>query len=181
MYGQRFSVGQACDGNSFRDNGPKWRKKVARRDNWPKNGVFDAGYRRGIGLGGVKARPWLPTRNAASSLSIASLRASLLFARLGMVSLAQFGLLGVEGWFAPRISHRLHVLFEIALLAGGIRAAFAGVRLGLPALRLRGLYLGISTDDGGRDSGADKRLRFPQWRRRCARHFNRRAKMMERP
>ncbi len=88
---------------------------------------------------------WLRTFISVVSLSIASLSASLLFAQLGMVSLAQFGLLGVGGWFALRISHGLGVPFEIALLTGGVAAAAVGLLVGLPALRMRGLYLAIIT------------------------------------
>ncbi len=44
-----------------------------------------------------------------------------------------------------RISHGLGVPFEIALLAGGVAAAVFGVIVGLPALRMRGLYLAIIT------------------------------------
>ena len=88
---------------------------------------------------------WLRTFISVVAMSIASLGVSLLFAQLGMVSLAQFGLLGVGGWFALRISHGLGVPFEIALLTGGITAAVVGLIVGLPALRMRGLYLAIIT------------------------------------
>ena len=88
---------------------------------------------------------WLRTLISAAALTMASLSVSLLFAQVGMVSLAQFGLLGVGGWFALRISHGFGVPFEIALLAGGISAALVGLVVGLPALRMRGLYLAIIT------------------------------------
>jgi len=88
---------------------------------------------------------WLRTFVSATALGICCLSASLLFAQLGMVSLAQFALLGVGGWFALRISHGLGVPFEVALLTGGFAAAFVGVIVGLPALRMRGLYLAIIT------------------------------------
>jgi len=88
---------------------------------------------------------WLRTLISATALAIGSLSVSLLFAQLGMVSLAQFGLLGVGGWFALRISHGFGVPFEVALLTGGIVAAALGLVVGLPALRMRGLYLAIIT------------------------------------
>lgn len=84
---------------------------------------------------------WLRTLISVSALTVASLSVSLLFAQLGMVSLAQFGLLGVGGWFALRISHGLGVPFELALLTGGIAAALVGLVIGLPALRMRGCTL----------------------------------------
>ena len=88
---------------------------------------------------------WLRTFISAVALAICSLSCSLIFAQLGMVSLAQFGLFGVGGWFALRISHGLAVPFEVSLLTGGVAAAFVGLIVGLPALRMRGLYLAIIT------------------------------------
>jgi branched-chain amino acid transport system permease protein len=88
---------------------------------------------------------WLRTLISASALTLASLSVSLLFGQLGMVSLAQYGLLGVGGWFALRIAHGTSLPFEIALLGGGLAAAIVGLVVGLPALRMRGLYLAIIT------------------------------------
>ncbi len=88
---------------------------------------------------------WVRTFISVAALAIASLSASLLFAQLGMVSLAQYALLGVGGWFALRIAHGTHLPFELALLGGGIAAALIGLVVGLPALRMRGLYLAIIT------------------------------------
>lgn len=88
---------------------------------------------------------WLRVLISVAALVIASLSVSLLFAQLGMVSLAQFGLLGVGGWFALRISHGIGAPFELALLTGGAAAALVGLVVGLPALRMRGLYLAIVT------------------------------------
>lgn len=88
---------------------------------------------------------WLRVLISVAALVVASLSVSLLFAQLGMVSLAQFGLLGVGGWFALRISHGTGAPFELALLTGGAAAALVGLVVGLPALRMRGLYLAIVT------------------------------------
>ena len=88
---------------------------------------------------------WLRTFISATALATGSLSVSLLFAQLGMVSLAQFGLLGIGGWFALRVSHGFDVPFEVALLTGGVAAGFVGLVVGLPALRMRGLYLAIIT------------------------------------
>jgi branched-chain amino acid transport system permease protein len=88
---------------------------------------------------------WLRTLISATALALGSLSVSLLFAQLGMVSLAQYGLLGVGGWFALCIAHGTDLPFEIALLGGGLAAAVLGLIVGLPALRMRGLYLAIVT------------------------------------
>ena len=88
---------------------------------------------------------WLKTLTSACALTLCSLSVSLLYAQLGMVSLCQYGLLGVGGWFALRVAHGTGLPFEAALLAGGVAAAFFGWVAGLPALRMRGLYLAIVT------------------------------------
>ncbi|BCH22001.1 branched-chain amino acid ABC transporter permease [Mesorhizobium sp. L-8-3] len=88
---------------------------------------------------------WLRTMISVTALVLASLSVSLLYAQLGMISLAQYALLGVGGWFALRIAHGTGLPFELALLGGGLAAALVGLVTGLPALRMRGLYLAIVT------------------------------------
>jgi branched-chain amino acid transport system permease protein len=96
-------------------------------------------------LPGLLSNYWLRTLISAAAMALASLSVSLLFAQLGMVSLAQYALLGVGGWFALRIAHGTGLPFEVALLGGGVAAAIVGLVVGLPALRMRGLYLAIVT------------------------------------
>jgi branched-chain amino acid transport system permease protein len=88
---------------------------------------------------------WLRTLISCAALTLASLSVSLLYAQLGMISLAQYALLGVGGWFALRIAHGTDLPFEVALVSGGVAAAVFGLIAGLPALRMRGLYLAIIT------------------------------------
>ncbi|MNQ27707.1 leucine/isoleucine/valine transporter permease subunit [compost metagenome] len=61
------------------------------------------------------------------------------------MSLAQVALVGVGGWAALRVAHSGAWPFEVSLLAGAITAALVGMLIGLPALRLRGLYLALIT------------------------------------
>ena len=75
---------------------------------------------------------WLRVLISVAALVVASLSVGVLFAQLGMVSLAQYGLLGVGGWFALRMSHGAGAPFELALLAGGAAAALVGLIVGLP-------------------------------------------------
>jgi branched-chain amino acid transport system permease protein len=88
---------------------------------------------------------WLRTFTSVCILAIASVSVGLLYAQLGMVSLCQFALIGVGGWFALRISYATGLPFEVSLLGGGIAAAAFGLLFGLPALRMRGLYLALIT------------------------------------
>ena len=75
---------------------------------------------------------WLRVLISVAALVVASLSVSVLFAQLGMVSLAQYGLLGVGGWFALRISHGAGAPFELALLTGGAAAVWIGALFDRP-------------------------------------------------
>lgn len=88
---------------------------------------------------------WTKTLTSALALSVAAAGVALLYGQLGLVSLCQFALLGVGGWVALRISHGLGWPFELCLLAGALAASVVGMLAGLPALRLRGLYLALVT------------------------------------
>lgn len=88
---------------------------------------------------------WLKTLTSVAAMILASLSVALLYAQLGMVSLAQYALVAVGGWFTLRIWHGTGAPFELALLGGGVAAAVGGVLVSLPALRMRGLYLALVT------------------------------------
>jgi branched-chain amino acid transport system permease protein len=88
---------------------------------------------------------WLKTLTSVIILALASLCVGVIYAQLGMVSLCQYALVGVGGWFALRLWHATHLPFEVSILAGGVSAAIFGLLFGLPALRMRGLYLALTT------------------------------------
>ena len=88
---------------------------------------------------------WLNTMTSVACLSLVAATVALLYGQLGMVSLAQFALSGVGGWFCLRLIHGWGVPFEIALVLGGLIAALFGLAVGLPAMRMRGLYLALLT------------------------------------
>lgn len=93
--------------------------------------VFSGGY-------------WRINLTAAYSVMLALMGSSVLFGQLGLVSLCQFALVGVGGWVALRLTH-LGLPFEAGMLAGGAAASAVGVLWGLPALRMRGIYLALVT------------------------------------
>jgi branched-chain amino acid transport system permease protein len=88
---------------------------------------------------------WIKTLTSSLALAIAASGAALLYGQLGLVSLCQYALLGVGGWVALRVGHGLHWPFEACVLAGGLAAGAVGMLAGLPALRLKGLYLALVT------------------------------------
>lgn len=88
---------------------------------------------------------WLNTFTTAACLTLAAGTVALLYGQLGMVSLAQFALAGVGGWACLRLVHGLGLPFEFALVLGAVVAGLFGLVVGLPALRMRGLYLALLT------------------------------------
>lgn len=87
---------------------------------------------------------WIKTLTSALTVSIAAAGVALLYRQLGLVCLSQHALLGVGGWIALRLAH-LGAPFELCVLAGAAGGSAIGMIAGLPALRLRGLYLALVT------------------------------------
>ncbi len=88
---------------------------------------------------------WIRTLTSAMALSIAAVGVALLYGQLGLVSLCQYALVGVGGWVALRISHGWGLPFELCVVSAGLTASVVGVIAGLPALRMKGLYLALVT------------------------------------
>lgn len=88
---------------------------------------------------------WLQIFTSSFAITLAAAGAGLLYGRLGLVSLCQYALVGVGGWVALRVYHATHLPFELCVLSGGAMACLVGVIWGLPALRMRGLYLALTT------------------------------------
>jgi branched-chain amino acid transport system permease protein len=62
-----------------------------------------------------------------------------------MISLGQVGMLVVATWVGARLSFATNLPFPILLLVTGLITMVIGVIVGLPALRLSGLYLALIT------------------------------------
>ena len=88
---------------------------------------------------------WLKILTATVIVALATLATGIIYAQLGMVSLCQFAVVGIGGWFMLRFWHLTGLPFEVTLLLGGGAAALFGLIFGLPALRMRGLYLALAT------------------------------------
>jgi branched-chain amino acid transport system permease protein len=70
---------------------------------------------------------------------------NLLTGYTGQISLCHSAFLGIGAYSCTILMIRLHLPYPLALLAGGMLAGFAGFLVGIPALRLRGLYLAMVT------------------------------------
>lgn len=63
----------------------------------------------------------------------------------GQFSIGHAGFLAVGAYASAIMTVKLGLPFPVALLAGGIAAALAGLVIGIPSLRLKGDYLAIAT------------------------------------
>jgi len=82
-------------------------------------------------------------------LSLAAIGLNVLVGYCGQISLGSGAFMAVGAYTAGLITLNLSlpgaIEFPIALLAGGLVAGVLGIIIGIPALRLRGDYLGIIT------------------------------------
>ena len=62
-----------------------------------------------------------------------------------MISLGQVALLSVGCWIGARLAYATSLPFPLLLLAAGALTCVIGTLVGLPALRLSGLYLALIT------------------------------------
>lgn len=67
----------------------------------------------------------------------------------GLVSMGQAAFMGLGGYTVAILQIRFGTPMLLNLLAGGVVAMLAGVLVGLPSLRVKGLYLAIATIAAG--------------------------------
>ncbi len=77
--------------------------------------------------------------------SIGALALMLLTGYAGQISLGHAGLIAAGAFTAGILFRELNAPFWVTLPAAGLVGALLGVIFGLPSLRLRGLYLAVST------------------------------------
>jgi branched-chain amino acid transport system permease protein len=77
--------------------------------------------------------------------AIVALGLGVLVGRVGMVSLGQAAVLALGAWIGARLLFATSLPFELVLLGSGLITMVLGTLVGLPALRLSGLYLALIT------------------------------------
>jgi branched-chain amino acid transport system permease protein len=77
--------------------------------------------------------------------AILALGLGVLVGRVGMVSLGQGAVLAMGAWVAARLLFATSLPYPIVLLAAGLITMVLGTLVGLPALRMSGLYLALIT------------------------------------
>jgi branched-chain amino acid transport system permease protein len=88
---------------------------------------------------------WTDVATAVAIFSVVSLGLGLLMGRVGLVSLGQISVLALGAWVAARIAFATSLPFPVVLIAAGLITMVLGTLVGLPALRLSGLYLALIT------------------------------------
>src|SRR6266700_6508296 len=77
--------------------------------------------------------------------SVVALGLGVLVGRVGLFSLGQVAVLAIGAWVAARLLFATAQPYPVILLEAGVITMVLGTVIGLPALRLRGLYLALIT------------------------------------
>ena len=76
---------------------------------------------------------------------VGALGLNILVGYTGQISIGHGAFMSVGAYMAANLAVRLDLPFWITLPAGGLMAALVGVVVGMPSLRIKGLYLAIAT------------------------------------
>jgi branched-chain amino acid transport system permease protein len=88
---------------------------------------------------------YVDTMTQVAVYSMVTVALGLLVGRVGLVSLGQVAVLAIGAWVAARLLFATTQPYPVVLLEAGLITMVGGVLIGLPALRLRGLYLALIT------------------------------------
>ena len=88
---------------------------------------------------------YIDTMTQVAVYSMVTLALGVLVGWVGLVSLGQVAVLAIGAWVAARLLFATTQPYPVVLLEAGLITMVAGVLIGLPALRLRGLYLALIT------------------------------------
>jgi branched-chain amino acid transport system permease protein len=98
-----------------------------------------------FGLPQLMSLYYTDTMTQVAVYSMVALGLGVLVGRVGLVSLGQVAVLAIGAWVAARLLFATAQPYPLILLEAGLATMVAGVVIGLPALRLRGLYLALIT------------------------------------
>jgi len=116
--------------------------------------LLDSGFGRAwalIGLIVVLLLPlaltnfWAGVANQVLIATVGALALNLLMGVTGQISLGHAGFLAAGAFTTAAIVHHFNAPIAVALAGSLVVGALLGIVVGLPALRLKGLYLAVST------------------------------------
>ncbi len=76
---------------------------------------------------------------------VGALGLNILVGYTGQISIGHGAFMSVGAYTAANLITRLDMPFWIAIPAGGLMAALIGILVGIPSLRIKGIYLAIAT------------------------------------
>ncbi len=88
---------------------------------------------------------WTKTFTSVAIYAVVAAGLGVLYGRVGMISLGQVALLEIGVWVGARLAYATSIPFPLLLLVTGLITGGVGLLVGLPALRLSGLYLALIT------------------------------------
>jgi branched-chain amino acid transport system permease protein len=88
---------------------------------------------------------YLSIVNLVSIAVVGALGLNILVGYTGLISIGHGAFMSVGAYTAANLVTRLDLPFWLALPAGGLMAAAIGAVVGIPSLRIKGLYLAIAT------------------------------------
>lgn len=88
---------------------------------------------------------WLGIANSILIAVVGAVGLNILVGFTGQISLGQGGFLAVGAYTSAILSTRAGLPVPVAIIIAVLMTAFIGALFGLPALRLKGLYLAIAT------------------------------------
>lgn len=88
---------------------------------------------------------WMGVANQALIALVGALALNLLMGTTGQISLGHAGFVGAGAFTAAALVTEVSAPFTFSVIAATAVGALIGVLVGLPALRLKGLYLAVST------------------------------------
>lgn len=93
----------------------------------------------------VMSSGWIRFATITGITIISVLGLQILVGLTGQVSVGQSAFMGVGAYFAAIAAMKLQLPFPLPLLVGAAGAAIVGVLFGLPAARIKGFYLALTT------------------------------------
>lgn len=105
----------------------------------------------GAGVAIVLLFPWISTTGPTNTAGLAAIVGIVILSLVvltgwtGQVSLGQWGLVAVGALVGGAMTNKLHIPFWVAVPIGAMFTAGFGALLALPALRIRGLMLAVTT------------------------------------
>ena len=88
---------------------------------------------------------WLSLANQVAIATVGALGLNLLVGYTGQISLGQGAFLAIGAYGSGLLTLRMDLPFWLSIPLAGLLTAAAGLIIGLPSLRLKGLYLAIAT------------------------------------